>query len=140
MPKKVKKTDKEWRDQLTEEQFRVLRRKGTEIPFSGRYVLKQREGVYSCAACGAALFKSDDQYESTTPGLIGWPSFSDAASEQSILLRPDHSLGMERTEVICAQCEGHLGHLFEDASSPNNKHYCINSVCLSFTPQNNPER
>lgn len=131
---KVQKTDEQWKDQLSPEQFRVLRRKGTETPFSGDYVYKKDDGMYSCAACGTELFKSDDQYESTMPGLIGWPSFSEAADNKAIELKPDDSMGMLRTEVVCANCGSHLGHLFEDSSSPNNKHYCINSVSLDFKP------
>lgn len=130
-----KKTDKEWREQLSEEQYRVLRGRGTEVPFSGKYVLKTEDGMYSCAACGNVLFSSDDQYESTTPGLIGWPSFAEAANNKAIELREDNTLGMKRTEVVCAHCGSHLGHLFDDESSPNGKHFCINSVSLDFQPQ-----
>lgn len=132
---KVHKTDREWREQLSEEQYRVLRSKGTEIPFSGQYVFKTGDGMYSCAACGAQLFSSDDQYESTTPGLIGWPSFSEAADNKAVELHEDNSMGMRRTEVVCATCGSHLGHLFDDASSPNGKHFCINSVSLAFKPK-----
>jgi peptide-methionine (R)-S-oxide reductase len=132
---KVKKTDQEWREQLSEEQYRVLRGRGTEVPFSGQYVLKSEDGMYSCAACGSALFSSDDQYESTTPGLIGWPSFAEAADNSAIELREDNSIGMSRTEVVCATCGSHLGHLFDDESSPNGKHFCINSVSLDFKPK-----
>lgn len=132
---KVHKTDDEWRDLLTDEQFRVLRRKGTEIPFSGQYVSHDKEGVYNCAACGAALFKSDAKYESRVPGLIGWPSFSEAVDAGAIELKEDTSAGMVRTEAVCSNCGSHLGHLFEDETSPNGKHYCINSVCLAFKPE-----
>lgn len=137
---KIHKTDAQWRDELTEEQYRVLRGKATETPFSGQYVNKQADGVYSCAACGSMLFKSDDQYESTTPGLVGWPSFSDAANNDAIELKSDPSMGMQRTEVVCATCGGHLGHLFDDSSSPNNKHYCINSVSLNFKQQSESKK
>ena len=132
---KIKKTDQQWREQLTEEQYRVLRGKGTEVPFSGRYVFKSEDGMYSCAACGQQLFSSDEQYESTTPGLIGWPSFAEAIDTSAIELREDNSLGMARTEVVCANCGSHLGHLFDDESSPNGKHYCINSISLDFKAQ-----
>lgn len=132
---KMHKTDQEWREILTDEQYRVLRKKGTEVPFSGKYVTSKEPGRYSCAACGTPLFSSKEKYDSTTPGLIGWPSFSEALSKDVVELQPDDSLGMHRTEVICASCGSHLGHLFEDETSPNGKHYCINSVCLDFKKQ-----
>lgn len=131
----MRKTDQEWRELLSEEQYRVLRGRGTEIPFSGQYVHKNEDGMFHCAACDAPLFSSDNQYESTTPGLIGWPSFSEAADTNAVELREDTSLGMARTEVVCATCGSHLGHLFADESSPNGQHYCINSVCLALKPQ-----
>lgn len=123
----------EWKKTLTSEQYRVLREKGTEAPGSGKYVDFYEQGVYSCAACGQELFTSDTKYESTIPGLIGWPAFSEAATRGAVTLEDDTSLGMHRTEVLCAKCGGHLGHLFPDDSSPNGQHYCINSVCLDFT-------
>ena len=129
----MKLTDEEWKQRLTPEQYRVLRQKGTEYPGSGELLHNDKTGEYTCAACGAVLFKSDSKYESTTPGLIGWPSFADAASIDAVELRPDDSLGMERTEVVCKNCGGHLGHLFEDATSPTNQHFCINSAALGFT-------
>ena len=122
-----------WKKTLTSEQYRVLREKGTEAPGSGKYVDFYEQGVYSCAACGQELFTSDTKYESTIPGLIGWPAFSEAATRGAVTLEDDTSLGMHRTEVLCAKCGGHLGHLFPDDSSPNGQHYCINSVCLDFT-------
>jgi peptide-methionine (R)-S-oxide reductase len=126
-------TEDDWKKKLTPEQYHVLREKGTEIPGTGEYVDHNESGDYTCAACGAMLFKSDTKYESDMPGLIGWPAFSEAADAGSVKLQPDSSLGMERTEVVCANCGSHLGHLFEgDPSSPNGKHYCINSVCLNF--------
>lgn len=137
---KIHKTDDEWREQLSGEEFRVLRRKGTEAPFSGKYVTKADDGVYSCMACGAPLFHSNAQYESTMPGLIGWPSFSDAVDAKAVELKDDDSLGMQRTEVVCANCGSHLGHLFEDETSPNGKHYCINSVCLAFKPKTEEDK
>ncbi len=91
--------------------------------------------MYVCPVCGSELFSSDDKYESTTPGLIGWPSFSEAASNDALKLVPDDSMGMSRTEVLCATCGSHLGHLFDDASSPNGKHFCINSASLEFKGQ-----
>lgn len=127
--------DTQWKDKLTPEQYRVLREKGTEAPGSGRYVDFYDDGEYHCAACGQALFSSETKYESTMPGLIGWPAFSEAASKGSVTLEDDTSLGMQRTEVLCSNCGSHLGHLFPDDSSPNGQHYCINSVCLDFAPK-----
>ena len=112
----------------------MLRGKGTEIPFSGQFVQKTADGTYACAACGNVVFKSDDQYESTTPGLIGWPSFAEAADNDAVELKQDDSHGMSRVEVVCSNCGSHLGHLFDDPSSPNGKHFCINSVSLDFKP------
>lgn len=128
----MKKTDEEWQKELTPEQYHVLREKGTETPFSGKYVNHDENGMYTCVACGSTLFSSDTKYESTTPGLIGWPAFSEVAQSDTVLLRDDTSLGMRRTEVVCKTCGGHLGHLFDDDSSPNGKHYCINSCTLGF--------
>jgi peptide-methionine (R)-S-oxide reductase len=125
----------QWKDKLTPEQYRVLREKGTEAPGSGKYVDFYEDGEYHCAACGQALFSSDTKYESTVPGLIGWPAFSEAAGMGSVKLEDDDSLGMHRTEVLCSNCGSHLGHLFPDDSSPNGQHYCINSVCLDFAPK-----
>ena len=106
--------------------------KGTETPFSGAYVNNADKGMYVCKNCGAELFSSDAKFESTAPGLAGWPAFSDA---KNVELRPDDSMGMHRTEVICKNCGAHLGHLFEDAADAEDhggKHYCINSVCLDL--------
>lgn len=125
----------EWKDKLTPEQYRVLREKGTEAPGSGKYVDFYEDGDYHCAACGQTLFGSETKYESTMPGLIGWPAFSEAAANGAVKLEDDDSLGMHRTEVLCNNCGSHLGHLFPDDSSPNGQHYCINSVCLDFTPK-----
>jgi peptide-methionine (R)-S-oxide reductase len=128
-------SDDEWRKKLTPEQYHILREKGTEAPGTGKYVDFDEDGMYHCAACGQALFASDSKYESTMPGLIGWPAFSVAAAGDAVELKPDDSLGMHRTEVICSNCGSHLGHLFDDASSPNGQHYCINSVALEFEQQ-----
>jgi len=128
-------SDEEWRQKLTPEQYHVLREKGTELPGSGKLLYNKENGMYVCAACGTPLFKSDAKYDSTTPGLIGWPSFSEAVGKDAVELRPDDSLGMHRTEVICKTCGGHLGHLFEDPSSPNGQHFCINSTALEFQPR-----
>lgn len=129
------KTDDEWKEKLTPEQYHVLREKGTEAPGTGKYTDKFDDGMYHCAACGQALFSSDTKYESTAPGLIGWPAFSEASEKGAVKLQDDNSMFMKRTEVVCSKCGSHLGHLFDDDSSPNGKHYCINSVCLNFTPK-----
>ncbi len=131
----MKPTDEELKQKLTAEQYRVLREKGTEAPGSGAYVDFYEDGDYHCAACGQTLFSSGTKYESSMPGLIGWPAFSDAAERGAVTLEDDTSLGMQRTEVLCSNCGSHLGHLFPDDSSPNGQHYCINSVCLDFTPK-----
>lgn len=131
----MNKTDDEWRQSLTPEQYRVLRQKGTEAPGSGAYVDFNKDGMYACAACGQPLFSSATKYESTMAGLIGWPAFSEAAQAGAVELKDDDSHGMQRTEVVCSNCGSHLGHLFADDSSPNGQHYCINSVCLDFTPK-----
>jgi peptide-methionine (R)-S-oxide reductase len=125
-------TEDEWRKKLTPEQYHVLREAGTETPGTGKYLYNDEHGVYHCAACGADLFKSDTKYESTIPGLVGWPSFSEAATSDAVILSDDNSLGMHRTEVTCKNCGSHLGHLFPDDSSPNGQHFCINSEALDF--------
>lgn len=125
-------SDDELKQKLTPEQYRVLREKGTEVPGTGQLLNNDDKGEYRCPVCGSLLFKSDAKYESTMPGLIGWPSFSEAASNAALELVPDDSLGMHRTEVLCAVCHSHLGHLFDDPSSPNGQHYCINSAALEF--------
>lgn len=124
-----------WRQKLTPEQYRVLREKATEAPGSGRYLDRFDDGMYHCAACGQALFSGATKYESTTPGLVGWPAFSDLASNDAVVLKDDDTLGMHRTEITCANCGSHLGHLFEgDPAAPNGKHYCVNSCALDFKP------
>lgn len=128
-------TEDDWKAKLTAEQFHVLREKGTEAPGTGALLHNDKTGDYSCAACGQIVFKSDSKYESSLPGLIGWPAFSEAAANDAVELRTDDSLGMQRTEVVCKNCGGHLGHLFDDPSSPNGQHYCINSVALDFKEQ-----
>jgi peptide-methionine (R)-S-oxide reductase len=131
----VPQTEDEWKAKLTPEQYRVLREKGTEIPGTGEYLNNDANGDYTCAACGQVVFQSDTKYESTVPGLIGWPSFSEAADKGAVILQDDLSMGMQRTEVICSNCHSHLGHLFPDDSSPNGQHFCINSVSLDFKPK-----
>jgi len=114
----------------------VLREKGTEAPGSGSLLNNDKTGDYHCAACGALLFKSDTKFESTMPGLVGWPAFSEVASNDAVELKDDNSLGMHRTEIICKNCGSHLGHLFEnDPASATGQHYCINSICLDFKEQ-----
>ncbi len=121
---------------LTDEQKKLLFEGGTEAPFSGKYLNHDEKGMYTCANCGAQLFNSDTKFESITPGLIGWPSFSEVAKNSAVKLTPDNSLGMRRTEVTCANCGAHLGHLFEGVDDhPSDVHYCINSACLGFEPK-----
>jgi peptide-methionine (R)-S-oxide reductase len=127
---KVSKSEEEWRRELTPEQYEVLRRQGTEPPFTGRYVYSKEDGVYRCAACGNELFSSDTKFDSGT----GWPSFYEPASKERVELRPDHSHGMARTEVVCARCGSHLGHVFDDGPEPTGQRYCINSISLDLAP------
>ena len=129
-------SDEEWRSKLTPEQYRVLRQKGTELPGSGKLLHNTETGDYTCAACGNLLFKSDTKFESKMPGLIGWPSFAGAADSNKVKLVDDPSLGLNRTEVICANCGSHLGHLFPDDDSPTGQHFCINSAALNFKKTN----
>lgn len=125
-------SDEELKRRLSKEQYDVLVNKATEAPFSGEYDSVFDPGTYTCAACGAELFRSDAKYESTTPGLIGWPAFCEAINNDAIQFVEDDSLGMKRLEATCANCGGHLGHFFDDPSAPNGKHYCINSLSLDF--------
>jgi peptide-methionine (R)-S-oxide reductase len=125
---KVKKSDAEWRAQLTPEQYAVLRRAGTERAGSGEYAYTKDAGVYRCAGCGAALFRSDTKYESGT----GWPSFWEPVAPGAVVERSDESHGMARTEVLCASCDGHLGHVFPDGPEPTGQRYCMNSLALSL--------
>lgn len=127
---KVVKTDAEWRVQLSPEEFHVLRQAGTERPFSGEYVDTKTEGVYSCRACGAELFRSDAKFESH----CGWPSFFEPSESKSVVLIEDNTHGMARTEVRCAACDSHLGHVFhgEGYPTPTDDRYCINSVSLKL--------
>jgi len=124
----VQKTDAEWRKELTPEQYDVLRRKGTERPFTGEYVDTKEAGVYRCAGCGAELFRSDAKYDSGS----GWPSFVEPTSLESVVTETDTSHGMVRTEVMCAACGGHLGHVFPDGPGPGGQRYCINSCALEL--------
>ncbi len=125
---KVVKTDEEWKNILSKEQFEVLRNKGTERPFTGKYYLHTEKGTYVCAACGAELFKSDTKFDAG----CGWPSFFDVIDSSKVVYTKDVSLGMERTEITCSKCGGHLGHVFNDGPKPTNLRYCINSVSIDF--------
>ncbi|MCK9344867.1 MAG: peptide-methionine (R)-S-oxide reductase MsrB [Candidatus Pacebacteria bacterium] len=120
-------TDQEWREKLSPEAYHVLREKGTEAPFSGKLLHSDKDGVYRCAACGNPLFSSDAKFDSGT----GWPSF-DEALPGAVRLVSDTSVGMMRTEVLCARCGSHLGHLFDDGPTKTGKRYCMNSVCLDL--------
>jgi peptide-methionine (R)-S-oxide reductase len=125
------RTEEEWRRELTPEQYEILRRKGTEPPFSGRYVYAKDSGMYRCAGCGAPLFSSDAKFESGT----GWPSFTEPAVADAVELNEDPSHGMRRVEVTCRRCGGHLGHVFPDGPGPTGMRYCINSLSLELEPE-----
>lgn len=128
-------SDEEWKKKLTPEQYAVLRQKGTETPFTGKFYKHDEKGEYHCAACNQLLFTSESKYDSDTPGLEGWPSFAEVASSDAVELKDDYDLGSHRIEVVCKRCGSHLGHVFDDEASPTNKHYCINSVALGFKPK-----
>lgn len=128
MKERIKKTDKEWREILTPEQYEIIRKKGTEAPFRGKYYEFFEEGIYHCAACGNELFNSQAKYESGS----GWPSFYEPVSEENLEKSRDTSMGIVRIEVKCGRCGAHLGHVFDDGPAPTGQRYCINSLSLEF--------
>ena len=131
MSEKFEKSDAEWRQQLSDEQYYVTRQRGTERPFTGVYWNEKRDGVYACICCGEELFLSDHKYDSGT----GWPSFWQPIDESKVREEHDHSLGMHRVEALCGKCDAHLGHIFPDGPRPSGSRYCLNSASLNLKPK-----
>ena len=130
--KKIVKSEEEWKKELGPDRYHIMREKGTEPPFSGKYYMHFEKGVYKCAACGYELFTSDMKFESP----CGWPSFDDEiGNNERIIKKPDYSYGLIRTEILCARCDSHLGHLFDDGPTSTGKRYCVNSLSIEFEPK-----
>ena len=136
MKEKINKSNEDWYKELSEEQYRVLREKGTEPAFTGKYYKNKETGIYHCAGCGQKLFASDTKFDSGS----GWPSYWEPINKNAIEFRTDKSFGMTRTEVVCSKCGGHLGHVFNDGPQPTGLRYCINSVSLDFKKENDDKK